>query len=143
MTGSPASSSATPDRNAAATGTKMSRPWKVCEVGWRCSSALVRAIARRAPPSASAAQPSRPLSGPTSTLSPASIATGRLVVPTPGSTTPTCTPAGRYGRVCAITTAPRRMSPGGIACETSMRRTSGTRAAATPWHTATKPSSSP
>ena len=74
---------------------KMSRPWKVGVTWLSHSSRLVRLNARAAPPAAVTAQDSRPLSGPMNTESPAATATPRLAVPTPGSTTATCTAGGR------------------------------------------------
>jgi hypothetical protein len=59
------------------------------------SSRLVRLKARVAPPEAVTAQESNPLSGPMNTESPAATATPRRAVPTPGSTTATCTAGGR------------------------------------------------
>ena len=58
----------------------------------------VRLTARSAPPAIAAAGASSPLSGPTSTPSPpaTSTAMARRWVPTPGSTTATTTPLGRY-----------------------------------------------
>ena len=96
-----------------------------------------------APPAAATAQDSRPLSGPMKMPPGALIATGRRAVPTPGSTIATCTPAGRYGNVCASTAAPRRTSPGGTRCVMSMIGIPGAIRAATPWQAATKPSSRP
>ena len=74
---------------------KMSRPWKVGVTWLSHSFGLVRLNARAAPPAAVTAQDSRPLSGPMNTESPAATATPRLAVPTPGSTTATCTAGGR------------------------------------------------
>ena len=122
---------------------KMSRPWNVAVTWFSHSAARVRLTARAAPPAAATAAGSRPLSGPTNTESPAATATPRLAVPTPGSTTATCTAGGRYGTVCASTAAPRLTSPGGIRWVTSMMSACGAIRAATPWHAATKPSSSP
>ncbi len=85
-----------PAARCAATGMKMSRPWNVgATTGLSHSSRLVRLIAVRAPPAAAAAHDSRPLSGPTRIASPAATATPRRSVPTPGSTTATCTAGGK------------------------------------------------
>ena len=71
------------------------------------------------------------------------IAMPRRAVPTPGSTTATCTAGGSDRTVCASTAAPRVTSPGGTACVTSITRACGAIRAMAPWHCATKPSSSP
>src|SRR5579875_3655403 len=105
-TGMPASARAVPVARCAATGMKMSLPWKVRETGWFHSASLVSSTAARAPPSAVIAQESRPLSGPTRMPAPAWTATARRLVPTPGSTTATCTAGGIEGTVCASTAAP-------------------------------------
>ena len=75
--------------------------------------------------------------------SPAWMATPRRAVPTPGSTTATCTAGGRYGIVWASTAAPRRTSPGGTRWVMSISRMLGRIRAATPWQAATNPSSIP
>ena len=61
----PTSSIGVPPARCAATGAKMSRPWKVCETASRQSARFSRACAATMPPSRSAAGTSRPLSGPT------------------------------------------------------------------------------
>ncbi len=65
--GRPPRPSSVPAARCAATGMKMSRPWKVVETGCSHSSPLVSWTARCAPPSAATAQDSTPLSGPTRT----------------------------------------------------------------------------
>ena len=65
--GSPASASSAPRARWAATGAKMSRPWKVADTGSsRCGERLM-STARSTPPQRSHARLSSPLSGPTST----------------------------------------------------------------------------
>jgi hypothetical protein len=91
----PASAKSAPAASRAATGVKMSRPWKVGDTGCSHHSPLVSWQARWAPPSAAIAQDINPLSGPTRIPSPAWMATPRRAVPTPGSTTATCTAGGR------------------------------------------------
>ena len=91
----PAAASSASAARCAATGMKMSRPWKVGVTRVSHRSRLVRLNARAAPPAAVTAQDSRPLSGPMKTESPAATAIPRLAVPTPGSTTATCTDGGR------------------------------------------------
>ena len=130
---SPAASTGGPAARCAATGMKMSRPWKVAVTESSHRSVFVRLTAATTPPASSAAHDSSPLSGPTKT-EPLAVATAtpRRDVPTPGSTTATCTAFGRYGTVCASTAAPRRISPGGTKCVMSMMRAFGAIWRATP-----------
>jgi hypothetical protein len=73
----------------------MSRPWNVGVTASSHSALLVRLTAAAAPPAALTAQDSNPLSGPTKTEPPAATAIARRGVPTPGSTTATCTAGGK------------------------------------------------
>ena len=113
----------------AATGANTSRPWNVAETGCRNSSSAVMIRARSMPPSASAAGTSSPLSGPTrSAPSTVSSTSARRCEPTPGSTTPRCTPSGRYGTADASVSEPATTFVGSMPCVTWMTRTSGRRA---------------
>ncbi len=74
----------------AAAGENTSRPWNVRETGWRMTSADVISTAESAPPSASHASDSNPLSGPTKSAPEADpTAIDPRPEPTPGSTTAT------------------------------------------------------
>lgn len=95
----PATARSVPVARCAATGEKTSLPWNVRDTGLFHRASLVSTTARSAPPSAVMAQDRSPLSGPTRMASPAATAIARRAVPTPGSTTATCTPGGIDGSV--------------------------------------------
>jgi hypothetical protein len=133
----------TPAASRAATGAKTSRPWKVIDTTGRNQLRSVSRTAAVGPPSASAAAVSSPLSGPTSSPPGVATATARRAVPTPGSTTPTWTAAGRWPTAWASTADPRDTSPGGTRWVTSMTRTHGACRAITPCSTPANPSDSP
>ena len=78
-----------PAARCAATGAKMSRPWNVLLTGWRKYFSLE--IRRTLLFSCRYTMESTPLSGPIKYCPPASTRIGRRAVPTPGSTTTTCT----------------------------------------------------
>ena len=142
--GSPASASAAPPASRAATGAKMSRPWKVAATSGSANGERPMSTASTTPPARSAASDSKPLSGPTSNRpSPARRATPRRSPPTPGSTTARWTPTGRYGSAPARIIAPARTSWRGTRWTRSITRASGQIPAITAWQTPTKSSSSP
>ena len=70
-------------------------------------------------------------------------ATGSRSVPTPGSTTATCTPMGRYGTAAASETAPSRMANGRIVRVSSRTCASGQIERTTPAQIAAEGSRSP
>ena len=106
----PTDANSTPAARCAATGAKMSRPWKLDEMTGSIRSRFSSARASSMPPSASAAPISRPLSGPMST-SPRAVRnpTARRSVPTPGSTTATWMPTGMCGSAKTSDPAPSRI----------------------------------
>src|SRR5579883_2921665 len=85
-----------------------------------------------------------PLSGARSACPRAVTQTMARSVPTPGSTTATCTaPAGKYSKQRESQKPASATRCGGMACVTSMMRTAGNLAVRTPFMTPTNGSSSP
>ena len=134
-TGSPTASRPRPEASAAATGAIRSRPWKVRETSAAASGVSRMSAARspagsgdRAVPAAGRIDAGRPLlstpvSGPTSHACAVSIATRPRSLPTPGSTTSTCTlPAGKAGQAHSLRNRAAAASPGGTAWLTSTMR---------------------
>ena len=104
--------SACPIARWAATGAKMSRPWNVDAMTGSHRSRFSRTRASRDPaervrPPGSAARCRARRGG---RRGPSRIAIGRRSVPTPGSTTATWTPTGRYGSAHQSSNAPSRIA---------------------------------
>src|SRR5213082_859561 len=118
----------------------MSRPWKVA-LG-RCTPRRASSPAPRRTISASGARlttgASSPLSGARNRWPPARTATMLREVPTPGSTTATCTvPAGKYPKACASQKPASAGQCTTISCVRSMMRAAGKRVSMQPFMTPT------
>ena len=138
-----------PAASAAATGAKMSRPWKVARhrlAGARASGRRRRPPRRRrgARRRASAGRCRGRRAGGRSSRCAARRAPARRRAPTPGSTTARCTPGGHVGQRCRAARARRRARRGaGSPWVRSITRACGQRRAITPWQTPTNSSLEP
>ena len=114
-TACPTSASPRPDASTAATGAIRSRPWNVRDTSAAANGVAPMSAAASPAGSGARAVPasgridagspllSTPVSGPTSQASAVSIATSRRALPTPGSTTITCTlPGGKPGQALSL-----------------------------------------
>ena len=148
--GLPTPASGAPPASAAATGAKMSRPWKVADTGSRRCGERPTSTASTTPPRRSAASDSSPLSGPTRIRS---LGRGAQRDRAAGVGAARRRPsdrrrrgarrAGGTGRRCAASGRRRARRDARTPWVTSITRARGQSRAMTAWQTPTNSSSSP